>query len=237
MGSFEFQFKQFGINHSNSTMKIGTDAIVLGALIENNDANSILEIGTGCGIISLMLAQRFQAKITAVEIDLKSGKQAQENIDASPWKDRIEVIQGDIRMINLNKKFDLIVCNPPYFQNDLQSNSSSKKLARHSNTLTFDELHQTSSTHLKEDGYLWVILPPLGFHQFSNSANNHSFYCTNQIDIFASIQHSCTLIVSKWGKRKGTKINSSLYLRNIDGTYSDEYQEATKAFHPVSYFL
>lgn len=236
MEHFEFKFKQFGLNHSSSTMKTGTDAIVLGALIENNDANSILEIGTGCGIISLMLAQRFEAKITAVEIDAKSAKQAQENIDASPWSTRIEVIQGDIRILNLNKKFNLIVSNPPYFQNDLRPDSSSKNQAHHAETLSFDELCQTSSAHLKEDGYLWVILPPLGFHQFSNSANNHSFYCTNQIDIFASIQHSCTLIVSKWGKRKGTKINSSLYLRNIDGTYSDEYQEATKAFHP-SYFL
>ena len=84
MEHFEFKFKQFGLNHSSSTMKTGTDAIVLGALIENNDANSILEIGTGCGSISLMLAQRFEAKITAVEIDAKSAKQAQENIDASP---------------------------------------------------------------------------------------------------------------------------------------------------------
>ncbi|MDD2411550.1 MAG: methyltransferase [Bacteroidales bacterium] len=232
MGNFEFQFIQFGLNHSNSTMKIGTDAIVLGSLVENNQANSILEIGTGCGIISLMLAQRFQAKITAVEIDTRSAKQALDNISTSPWKKKIEVVQGDIRILNLSKKFDLIVSNPPYFQNDLRPDSSSKNQARHSETLTFDELCQTSSAHLAENGHLWIILPPRGFEQFSNKASKHSFYCTKQIDIFPSIQHSRTLIVSKWGKEKESMKKSRFHLRNINGTYSDEYQKATRAFHP-----
>lgn len=232
MDNFEFKFKQFGLNHSNSTMKIGTDAIVLGSLVENNQANSILEIGTGCGIISLMLAQRFQAKITAVEIDTKSAKQAQDNIETSPWKDRIKVVLGDIRILNLNEKFDLIVSNPPYFQNDLRPDSSDKNQARHSETLTFDELCKTSSAHLAENGYLWIILPPSGFEQFGNCAIKHSFYCTKQIDIFPSIQHSRTLIVSRWGKEIGGIKTSSFYLRDIDGTYSDGYQKATKAFHP-----
>lgn len=232
MEHFEFKFKQFGLNHSSSTMETGTDAIVLGALIENNDANSILEIGTGCGIISLMLAQRFEAKITAVEIDAKSAKQAQENIDASPWSKRIEVIQGDIRILNLNKKFNLIVSNPPYFQNDLRPDSFSKNQAHHAETLSFDELCQTSSAHIAENGHLWIILPSSGFEQFGSKAYTNSFYCTKQIDIFPSIKHSCSLVVSKWEKRKRSVEKEKFHLRNTNGTYTEEYKNATKAFHP-----
>lgn len=235
MENFEFQFKQFGINHSNSTMKVGTDAIILGALVENNNPKRIMEIGAGCGIISLMLAQRFQAKITAIEIDEKSALQAQENIETSPWASKIEVILGDIRTFNFNKKFDLIVSNPPYFQNDLRPDSSIKTLAHHAHTLTFDELCQTSYTLLTESGHLWVILRPSSFKQFSNNASNHSFYCTKQINIFPSVEHPCKLVVSKWEKEESPKKTGRVNLRNIDGTYSYEYKEKTKAFHPNNY--
>ena len=116
-----FKFKQFTIHQDKCAMKVGTDGVLLGAWAECANAKGILDIGTGTGLIALMIAQRSNAKIDAVEIDETASKQAKENIKKSLWNDRIEILNISFQDFSksTNEKYDLIVSNPPYFQNSL----------------------------------------------------------------------------------------------------------------------
>src|ERR1035437_4301927 len=132
-----FRFKQFIIEDDLSTMKTGTDAILLGAWAEPGKADSILEIGTGCGVISLMLAQKSEAHITAIDIDPDSIVQAESNSMTSPWRDRIKAMNislQDLTSIS-EKKYDLILTNPPFFIDFLKSPDERKNKAKHSSDL------------------------------------------------------------------------------------------------------
>ena len=123
-------------------MKVGVDGVTLGAWTDVSNVNSILDIGTGSGLIALMLAQRSVAQITATDIQYESYFQAKENVAATVWKDRIGVFQISLQeyLLSTNQKFDLIVCNPPYFINALKSPSTAKTIARHNDSLTQSEL-------------------------------------------------------------------------------------------------
>ena len=232
MNDFEFRFKKFGLNHSSSSMKVGTDSILLGALVESKQAKSILEIGTGCGIISLMLAQRFDAKITTVEIDNNSAQQSKNNFETSPWNDQIKLIEADIRFVNFCKKFDLIVSNPPYFQNDLLPETIEKIKARHAKSLNFKELLEISEKLLNKNGCLWLVLPKKSFEIFETESCSFNFHCELKTFIKNSPQQEISLIVSKWVKHE-TKLNvQNLVLRNEDGTFTEDYCSLTKDFHP-----
>ncbi len=229
---FDFQFKKFGIQHSESTMKVGTDAILLGALVELEKSDSVLEIGTGCGIISLMLAQRFSCRIEAIEIDQRSAMQAAQNISHSPWNEIINVIYGDVNTYEFEEKFSTIVSNPPYFQAGLLCDDAQKSIARHAHSLNFRELCKVSHKLLNENGCLWVILPKASCEIFENESRKHGFYCERKVLIQNSPQQKVSLIVSKWAKKEVALSIQDLVIRNNDGTYSDKYCNLTCHFHP-----
>lgn len=158
-----FQFKQFSVDQTNCGMKVNTDAAILGAIAHNDDINNILEIGTGTGVIALMLAQRFpEALIEAVEIDEKTAVTAELNFASSPFFERIKLIKSSFEdhfAGNPNKKYDLIISNPPYFVNSLKSEHPTKELARHTNADFFKNLIAGSSENLSSNGLLYLILP------------------------------------------------------------------------------
>lgn len=155
-----FQFKQFKVEQSECAMKVGTDGVLLGAWCDVDDATNILDIGTGTGLIALMVAQRNKtAHIFAIDLDEKAVKQAQENIDASPWSDRMETQCCALQEFTPATKFDLIVCNPPYFTNSLKAPDQQRTLARHNDSLPLDELAKHAVNLLNEHGRLCVILP------------------------------------------------------------------------------
>ena len=126
-----FHFKHFSIIQKNAAMKIGTDGVLLGAWSEYTDPKSILDIGTGTGLIALMLSQRFdKSKVTAVEIDKIAAKEAKLNFDKSAWKDRLSILNMDFFKMSNAIKYDMLVCNPPYFKSDQRSPDKKRALAR-----------------------------------------------------------------------------------------------------------
>ncbi len=156
-----FRFRQFDIEHSASAMKVGTDGVLLGAWAEiPHQAQSILDVGTGSGLIALMMAQRtLSAKITAIEIDSTAANEAVGNVNRSPWADRIEVICGDFISACSDTKYDLIVSNPPFFTEELRSPDSRRALARHGGTLNPLNLIRKASDMLTLDGSVAFIAP------------------------------------------------------------------------------
>jgi tRNA1Val (adenine37-N6)-methyltransferase len=161
MSQKPFQFKEFTVHQDRCAMKIGTDGVLLGAWCDVNNANSILDIGTGTGLIALMLAQRSNAElIDAVEIEPEAYEQAVENFEESPWGDRLFCYHSDIQEFaeEIEDKYDLIVSNPPYFQSDQQI-SGKRQLARQTVSLRYTELILACSKLLSPNGLSSFIIP------------------------------------------------------------------------------
>src|SRR5690554_2397329 len=157
-----FQFKQFIIHQDNCGMKITTDAVVLGALASHELAGRVLDIGTGTGVIALMLAQRFpESLIQGIEIDQHAFVQAKENVALSPWKDRIKLFPQSFQEFLAVKPepFDLIVSNPPYFPDHIKSKDHQRNLALHNDALPFQDLVNGVASLLASNGLFWIILP------------------------------------------------------------------------------
>lgn len=158
-----FRFKQFTIIQENAAMKVCTDACLFGALIEAGDQKKILDIGTGTGLLALMLAQKNrESEIVAVEIDRNAVSDATANFHNSPYSLQIQLVADSIQAFSENEhgKFNCIVSNPPFFQNNLKSSDLSKNNALHNQSLSLPELAQIIAKLLEKDGKTWILLPP-----------------------------------------------------------------------------
>lgn len=177
MGNSWFQFQKFRINQDRTAMKISTDAVLLGALAKIEDPSQILDIGTGTGVIALMLAQRYSnAKVLGIELDLDAAEQAKENAEASVFSDRVGILQIPIQSFRTDKKFDLIVSNPPYFPDHLKSTDQKRNQALHTDQLSFDDLLGKVVELLDQKGSFWVILPPRQMKDFIQIADKKSLF-------------------------------------------------------------
>ncbi len=159
MSNSYFQFKQFTVWHDKCAMKVGTDGVLLGAWVNIFNAKSVLDIGTGTGLIALMIAQRSTANILAVEIDADAVNQAIENVERSPWSGNIKVQHADFKTATFNTKFDVIVSNPPYFSDSLLSPDTHRSTARHTSELTYHDLISRVSGILAFKGEFSLIIP------------------------------------------------------------------------------
>jgi len=177
MGNSWFQFQKFRINQDRTAMKISTDAVLLGALAEVKDPLQILDIGTGTGVIALMLAQRYpEARILGIELDHDAAKQARENAGASVFSERVAILQMPIQSFNTSLKFDLIVSNPPYFPDHLKSTDQKRNQALHTDQLSFGELLEKVEELLDQQGSFWVILPPRQMQDFIKLAEKKRLF-------------------------------------------------------------
>ena len=160
-----FQFRHFAIRQGQCAMKVGTDGTLLGAwasVPEGGcaDVTRILDIGTGTGLIALMMAQRFpRAVVTGIDIDGCAVAQAAANVEASPFAGRVTMVRGDVRTTDFGHQFDAIVCNPPFFANSLESPDARRTLARHAVTLSLRELMSRCRCLLADGGELSVVTP------------------------------------------------------------------------------
>ncbi len=177
-----FHFKQFSIAHDRCTMKVGTDGVLLGAWASIDNAKTILDIGTGSGVIALMLAQRTPADalIHAVELEQSDAQQAQENVAHSPWPDKVKIFPSAIQQFAGDALYDLIVSNPPYFINSQEPPDKRRLQTRHTVMLSFAELLSAVTRLLKPEGTFQVILPYTEGLQFIDLASQHNLYCTRQ---------------------------------------------------------
>lgn len=173
-----FQFRQFGLWQRHAAQKVGTDSDLLGNLAEGGER--ILDIGTGTGVIALMMAQRCpQAQITAVEIDDNAVMDAEVNFRESPWADRLTLVhsafQDYVREVAGEVSFDCVVCNPPYFDKSLEAPDLSRTRARHTSALPFEELIGGAYRLLDEGGVFSVCIPPEVFDVFTSIAREAGF--------------------------------------------------------------
>lgn len=156
MGNDYFQFRQFTVHQGRCAMKVGTDGTLLGAWARGG--RRILDIGTGTGLIALMMAQRYsESLVVGVEIDGAAAEQARQNAEASPFAERIEIVHGDIA--GCTGEYDAVVCNPPYFGQSLHSPDSRRTLARHDATLTYAALLRHARRLMSDDAELSVVIP------------------------------------------------------------------------------
>ena len=185
MGNSFFKYKQFTVNQGDCAMKVCTDTSLFGALIDPNNPTSILDIGTGTGVLTLMIAQITEAKITAIEIDDKAAKQAANNFKDSKWQERISIINDDVKTFSksVNTKYDLIISNPPFFQGNMLSDISEKNKARHNTSLTLEELAISTNDLLTINGQFWVLLPQYEASLLEKSLANFGLKISKQINI------------------------------------------------------
>jgi tRNA1Val (adenine37-N6)-methyltransferase len=214
-------------------MKVGTDAMLLGSFIVPNQKGNCLEIGTGTGVISLMIAQRSpELRITALEIDSENLEEAIQNFTNSPWKDRVEGFLCDFLEYSTSHKYDLIVSNPPYFENGVLNESKRKASTRHEASLPLIDLFQKSCFLLAETGVFTIILPSHSASKWIDKAREMNLYCFKEITVFGkpNLPKRSILFFSKENKES---MNEELIIRNLDNTYTEEYKKLTLDFHGV----
>lgn len=226
-----FQFKQFTIWHDKCAMKVGTDGVLLGAWPHVDGAQRILDIGTGTGLVALMLAQRSKAFIVALEIDCSAVRQAIENVSHSPWQDRIEVVEADFKHYTSTAQFDVIVSNPPYFTDSLKCPNQQRNTARHDNELTYKELLEGVSRLLSADGAFTVIVPADVSDKVKEIALNYSLYPYKQLNIITKpgLSPKRSLITFKFQDQKCQIENMIIELARHE--YSREYIDLTKEYY------
>ena len=228
-----FRFKQFTIDQDLAGMKVGTDSIILGSAIKiKSKYKDILYVGAGTGILTLMIAQRTSnSNITAVEIDSNSYNQANINIDNCKWNDRINLIHADAKDLKTDDKYDLIICNPPYFSNSKQSIITSKNIARHQVELSFKDLLDIWGKIGNDDSDLACILPIIESEKLHKMVKNIGNYLAYYLEVRSNPNSNPKRAVMLFSKNKMETIKSELCIHNNEGGYSDAYMNMTKDFY------
>ncbi|WHF51221.1 methyltransferase [Chryseobacterium gotjawalense] len=227
-----FHFKQFSIQQSKKVFRVGTDGVLLGAASTVNNAKNILEVGTGTGLISLMLAQRNpEADIHAIDINENAVELAVENFENSPFRNRLKVFLQDYKNFNSKEKYDLIVSNPPYFE----ENGSQKDItARQQTELSFGFLVDKSLDLLSEKGFLSVIIPFDSGVLFEEYCFKKSLYLHNKIQICGIKNSKPKRLILEFGFHKKETNESELVIEKSPRKYTDEYLKLTEEFHQFS---
>lgn len=226
-----FKFKHFDVKQADSAMKIGTDAMIFGALIDAEGKTRALDIGTGTGVLSLMVAQKNpDIYITASEIEATAAAEAAYNFQHAPFAGRLKVLPGDFLQLEAEAPFDLIFSNPPYFENSSKSLAANRNLARHDDNLPLGLLFQKTAALLAADGAFWLILPHLTMDQYYPEAALHNLHPVREILVFGKTGQPVRKITA-FSKMPGELIQSTLVVRNEDGTYTAAYKQLTADFH------
>lgn len=228
-----FKFKQFSIVQEKSAMKVGTDGVLLGAWADANKNNRVLDIGTGTGLIALMAAQRFPiATIEAVEIDPVAAKEAQHNFNLSPWKERITLHQCRIQDFACQDYFNLIISNPPFFENSKQSGEVMKDIARHTEQLAFTELIFAANNLLKEGGTFAVIIPAANSTKFVKLSQAQGLFCNKKCFVRSTPEKDPIRVMLSFNKYKANlEVEELVIEENGRHQYSAEYKKLTGNFY------
>jgi len=233
MANNYFSFKQFTVLQDKCSFKVGTDGVLLGACADIAGVKRILDIGTGTGLIALMLAQRCDAAITAIEPDRDSFEQACKNVADSKWSDRIDTLNTDLQSFNAgNIKFDLIIANPPYFKDSLRNPEPGKASARHNVILNNDELLKGVSHLLTDNGRFQTIMPYVEGNIFIAEAREYGLYCNNILKIKplpTSEIRRLIMTFSGYRKKPVEKILTIEHGKRHE--FTEEYINLTKDFY------
>lgn len=234
MGNSWFQFKQFRVEQAQAPLKVGTDACILGAWSQQDSPKQILDIGTGTGLLALMLAQRYQAPVDALEPDAQAAQQAAENFSNSPWKNRIQLHPLPLQEYFSAYAYNLIVCNPPFYASHLKTNNRSRNMALHQEVLSFAALAHHSSRLLDVNGLLYVLLPPRQAQEFELEAKQHGLYVQQRLHINDRPQLPVHRTVFSFGKEvPALEQTAHLTIRDGNGAYSPHFIELMKDYYLI----
>lgn len=229
MANTFFKFKQFTIHQEHCAMKVCTDACIQGAFTaqylvdRNTTVPAILDIGAGTGLLSLMLAQRIPAAITAVELDPGAAQQALDNFAASPWADRLSLTQTDIRKMDNGVVYDFIITNPPFYESALKSGHAQKDQAMHATTLSYKELIAAIDRQLSPSGEVSVLLPYTEFEIFREFALTAGFYLQQVLNIRQSENHGFFRVVGIFSRSVCGATVKELAIHDANRLYTHEF--------------
>lgn len=239
MANTYFQFKQFTVQQDKCAMKVTTDSCLFGSLSptlsEGEGVLNVLDIGTGTGLLSLMFAQKKQnALIDAIEIDKDAFEQAKENIAASPWADRINIIHADARNYSFPQKYDAIISNPPFYENELKADDKKKNVAHHGDDLTLNELFSIIKNNLSPTGFFYLLLPYKRNEEVKNLLLENDLAVSNLVFVRQSVAHDYFRIILAGKINSGgsneTRIDE-IAIWNDKQQYTDAFKNLLKDYY------
>ncbi len=217
-------------------MKVCTDACLFGAFIaqyiSNHSANAIADIGTGTGLLSLMMAQKNASIIHAYEIDEQAAMQANENFSASKWHQRLTVIKGNVLLLKPATTYEWIVCNPPFYEKSLKSPNSSKNIAMHSEQLRLPDLLPLCHQYLTQKGRFALLLPYNQTTSFIAMAHQNHFYLEYKLDVKPSPKHHFFRTICIFSKQPTpTLLEENLTIKELSNAYSEPFKALLKDYY------
>lgn len=230
-----FTFKQFFVAHDRCAMKVGTDGILLGAWAPIAQVKHVLDIGTGSGLLALMLAQRTDARVTldAVELDGDAAEQARDNVAASPWPARIEVHQADIQQWQppQTRRYELIVSNPPFFAEGVPCATSQREQARYTTTLDHVTLLTCAAECITEEGFFCVVLPVDIGNEFVQRARTLGWHLRLRTDVVETEMRPPHRVLLAFSPTTGECFSDRLIIRGPEQQYSEGFTALTQDFY------
>lgn len=236
-----FHFKQFDLEHDRSTLKIGTDAVLLAALTDGVPAEKVLDIGCGCGVITFCIAQKLlqyncNPTFYGIDIDKDSILEATDNAHNFKLVSCENFLFDNVSLQDFTKQcapksFDLIVSNPPYFHNDLKPENKKRRQSKHGDgQLSFGELIENVDYLLNDNGIFSVILPRTESQEFLDMIGNRELYCYKSTNVCPTSKKAIHRVVMQFSRRKGSVVTQSFSIRDADNNYTAEYLDLVKPF-------
>jgi len=242
-----FQCKQFIVHQQHTSMKVCTDACLFGAWVSQKtlvqNSNSIVDIGTGTGLLSLMLAQvteSSKARITAIEIESQAAAEANSNFNISKWSDRLKLVNDSIQNFTASSKgllFDIVISNPPFYEGDLKSPDANKNKAAHSTELPWSILVENVSSLLTEAGCFFVLVPTLRAYTMQKLAEAHQLQLVEEVLVYKDAKHLPFRSFLHFKKNSNTLdkeisvLRNKIVIKNTDNTYSTAFTELLKDYY------
>ena len=226
-----FKFKHFEIHQDRCAMKVGTDGVLLGAWALGG--KRILDIGSGTGLISLMMAQRYpEAQVVGIDLDAEACAEARENVAASPFADRVNIVDCRLQDYESVEKFDAIVSNPPFFLNSLKNPDSKRSMARHADSLPFRELFRGVKLLLSDDGVFSAIVPVEVLEAFAAEGYMHGFYLLRQCGIKTVERKQPKRYLLTFAKHRSMEMDDMVEtMMDSEGNRSEWYAKITEEFY------
>lgn len=245
-----FQFKQFTVQQEKAALKVSTDSCLFGAWVaeevrgmryevrkENQSLTTchspltFLDIGAGTGLLMLMLAQKSTAMIDGIEIDEPSYEQTKENIEASPWKERLQLFHADVKQFNFSKKYDLIISNPPFYEGNLKSDVAKRNVAMHDTGLKLDELLNVVDANLTDDGRFAVLLPYQRAAYTIALAESANLYLQTHVQVRQTVKHEFFRSMLLFSRKKMEPIVEELAVKDDKNQYTNEFVQLLKDYY------
>jgi tRNA1Val (adenine37-N6)-methyltransferase len=233
MANSFFQFKEFIIHQDRCAMKVSTDSCLFGAWVASIQKNpkNVLDIGGGTGLLTLMVAQKTNSFFDCVEIESECFEQLKANITVSNWKNQCAIFNEDIRNFKPTKKYDLIISNPPFYENQLNSTSDKINLARHHSGLLLADLFDVVERLLTEDGKFFILLPAIRRSECIEKASLLNFFPEYIVDVKQTNKHPIFRSMFCFTKISRQTTVNQIVIKEGDGNYSDVFVSLLKDYY------